>query len=169
MSNVQRSLHIQGEAAKVLLANIRDVIGDDEDMAATAVEGETSLIEVIGEAIDRVAEISALEEAISIQQKALSARKNRLETQAERIRASILVAMGQADLKKLELPRATLSRKAAPVKVIITNEADLPSTFLIEKTELKPDRAAILDALKSGIVPGAELSNGGEQLAVRWI
>ena len=70
---------------------------------------------------------------------------------------------------KLTLPLATLSRTASPLKVIITNEADLPSAFLIEKTELRPDKKALMDALKAGAVPGAELSNGGEQLAVRWI
>jgi len=169
MSDVSRALFVQGEVARSLLANIKDVIGDDEEMALTAVEGETSLVEAISEAVDRVAEIAALEEAIAIQQKALSTRKDRLGNQAERIRAAVLSAMGQADLKKLELPRATLSRKASPLKVIITNEADLPSAFLIEKTELRPDKKALMDALKAGAVPGAELSNGGEQLAVRWI
>ena len=39
MTAFVRDLHIHGEAAKVLLANIRDVIGDDEEMALVAVEG----------------------------------------------------------------------------------------------------------------------------------
>jgi len=167
MADVSRELHIQGQAAKALLLNIRGVVGEDEDMIATAVEGETNLIEAITEALDRVIEIEALEEAIATQQKTLASRKDRLGNQAERIRAAILNAMGSADLKKLELPKATLTRKATPAKVVITSEADLPSKFLIEKTELKPDRKALLEALKSGAVPGAELSNGGEQLSIR--
>lgn len=166
--DVSRDLHIQGEAAKALLLNIRTEIGDDEDLALTAVEGETNLIEALTEALNRVLEIEAFEEAIALQQKALSQRKDRLGNQAERIRAAILNAMGSADMKKIELPRATLSRKAAPVKVVITSEADLPSAFLIEKTELRPDRKALLEAMKSGQkITGAELSNGGEQLSIR--
>jgi len=168
MSDVSRELHIQGEAARALLLNIRGVIGEDEEMAVTAIEGETGLIEAITEALDRVLEVEALAEAIAIQQKALSARKDRLGNQAERIRAAILNAMGAADLKKLELPKATLSRKSAPAKVIITSEADLPSQYLIEKTELRPDRKRLLEQLKAGFfVTGAELSNGGEQLSIR--
>lgn len=168
MAGVSRELHIQGEAAKALLLNIRTEIGDDEDLALTAVEGETNLVEAITEALNRVLEIEAMEEAIALQQKALSQRKDRLSNQAERIRAAILLAMGSADLKKLELPRATLTRKAMPAKVIITSEADLPSAFVIEKTELKPDRKALLEALKANQkIPGAELSNGGESLMIR--
>jgi hypothetical protein len=168
MADVSRELHIQGEVAKALLLNIRTEIGDDEDLALTAVEGETNLIEAITEALNRVLDIEAMEEAINLQQKALSQRKDRLSHQAERIRAAILLAMSSADLKKLELPRATLTRKATPAKVIVTNEAYLPSAFVIEKTELKPDKKALLEALKAGeVIAGAELSNGGEQLQIR--
>lgn len=168
MADVSRELHIQGEVAKALLLNIRTEIGDDEDLALTAVEGETNLIEAITEALNRVLEIEAFEEAIALQQKALSQRKDRLGNQAERIRAAILNAMGSADLKKIELPRATLTRKALPDKVIVTSEADIPSAYLIEKTEIKPDRKSLLEALKSGQkVAGAELSNGGESLMIR--
>ncbi len=168
MTDVSRELHIQSEAARCLLLNIRTEIGDDEDLALTAIEGETNLLEAISEALCRVLDIEALEEAISLQQKALSQRKDRLGNQGERIRAAILLAMGSADIKKLELPLATLTRKALPAKVIITSEPDLPSAFVIEKTELKPDRKALLEALKSGQkIPGAELSNGGETLQVK--
>jgi phage shock protein A len=105
MSDVSRSLHIQGEAAKCLLANIRDVIGDDEDMAATAVEGETTLVEAISGAVDRHQELEAFQEVLETQIKALSERRSRFEDQAARIKAAIHVAMGQGELRKLELPQ----------------------------------------------------------------
>ena len=41
MSDLQRTLKDEAEAARVLLANLRDIIGDDEEAAATTVEGET--------------------------------------------------------------------------------------------------------------------------------
>lgn len=167
MSNEARSLQIQGEAAAALLANIRDVIGDDEEMALVAVEGETGLIEAISAAVDRIAELNAHCEALEIKGKALSERRSRFENQAERIRAAIFVAMGQAELRKLELPQATLSVRSVAPKAEITDEALLPSKFW-KPQEPKLDKKAVLDALKAKEdVPGAVLSNGSETLAIK--
>lgn len=167
MSNVSRSLIIQGEAAKTLLANYRDVIGDDEDLALTAVEGETSLIEVITEAVARLQELDGFSAAINAQIKTLSERKSRFENQHDRIKAAVCVAMQQAELRKLELPTATLSIKAVPAKAEITDEALLPSKFF-KAQDPKLDKKAVLDALKAKEdVPGAVLSNGGETLSIR--
>jgi hypothetical protein len=50
--------------------------------------------------------------------------------------------------------------------VVITNKEALPEQFIRIKRE--EDKVAIKDALKRGeIVPGAELSNGGETLTIR--
>jgi hypothetical protein len=50
---------------------------------------------------------------------------------------------------------------------VITSEEQLPTAYLVEKTEVKPNRKAILDALKGGaVIPGAELSNGGVSLRI---
>jgi Siphovirus Gp157 len=167
MSDVSRSLHIQGEAAKCLLANIRDVIGDDEDMAATAVEGETTLVEAISGAVDRHQELEAFQEVLETQIKALSERRSRFEDQAARIKAAIHVAMGQGELRKLELPQATLSLRAVPAKAVILDEAILPAKFW-KAQDPKLDKKAVLDALKAKEdVPGASLSNGGETISIR--
>ena len=167
MSDVSRQLLIQGEAAKALLANIRDVIGDDDEMALTAVEGETSLIETIKQAVDRLHELEAHAEAIGSQIKALGERKSRFEAQRERIKAAVAVAMGQAELRKLELPSATLSIRAVAAKAEIADEALIPSKFW-KPQDPKLDRKAVLDALKAKEdVPGAVLSNGGETLAIK--
>lgn len=168
MSSVQRSLHIQGEAAKVLLANIRDVISDDEEMAATAVEGETGLVETISDAVNRILALVGHQEALEIQIKALSDRRSRFEDQEKRIKAAIHVAMGQAEMRKLELPQATLSSRVVPPKAEIVDEAAIPSKFW-KAHDPKLDKKAVLDALKAKEdVPGATLSNGGEALAIRW-
>lgn len=167
MTDISHDLRIQGEAAKVLLANIRDVIGDDEDMAETAIEGETGLKEAISDAVNRIAELNAHQEAIDAQTKALKERRSRFESQALRIKAAIHVAMGQAELRKLELPQATLSIRAVPPKAEIINEAKIPSKFWKAK-DPELDRKAVLDALKAKEdVPGAILSNGGETLAIK--
>ena len=167
MTNLTREIQIQGEAARSLLANIRDVIGDDEEMAATAVEGETSLLEVISNAVDRTEELKAHREAIETRIKDLQTRRDRFEEQEGRIKAAVHVAMSMAELRKIELPQATLSVRAVPPKAEITDEALLPSKFW-KPQDPKLDKKAVLDALKSKeFVPGAALSNGSETLSVR--
>lgn len=167
MADVSRELHIQGEAAKALLLNIKDVVEDDAEMIETAVEGETNLKEAISCAVDRILELDAHEEAIAAQVKALNERKERFAHQSERIKAAIHVAMGQAELRKLELPQATLGIRAVPAKVEIVDEALIPSKFW-KAQDPRLDKKAIMDALKAKeYVLGAELSNGGETLSLR--
>jgi len=167
MADVSRELHIQGEAARALLLNIKDVVEDDAEMIETAIEGETNLKEAISAAVDRILELDAHEEAIAAQIKALSERKERFSHQSERIKAAIHVAMGQAELRKVELPQATLGVRAVPPKAEITDEALIPSKFF-KPQDPKLDRKAILDALKAKEeVPGATLSNGSETISLR--
>ena len=56
-----RELEREAEAARSLLANIRDVMAIDDGEAMTVVEGETNLIEAIGKAVDRIGELKAHE------------------------------------------------------------------------------------------------------------
>ena len=167
MSDVVRDLQIEGEAARSLLANIRDVIGDDDDMILTAIEGETTLAECIGSAIDRIGVLNCHCQALDDRIKDLSERRSRFERQAESIKTAVFVAMGQVDLRKLELPQATLSVRAVPPRAEIVDEASIPAKFWKARDPVL-DKKAVLDALKSKEdVPGAALSNGGETLSIR--
>ena len=68
--------------------------------------------------------------------------------------------MGQAEMRKMELPQATISLRAVPPKAEITDEALVPSKFW-KAQDPKLDKKAVLDALKGKEdVPGASLSNG---------
>lgn len=167
MSDETRALQIQGEAARALLANIRDIIGDDEEMAFVAVEGETRLLEAISAGVDRIAELNAHCEALDIKCKALGERRSRFEEQAVRIKAALHVAMGQAELRKLELPQATLSVRAVAPSPEVTDESAIPAKFW-KAQDPKLDRKALLAALKAKEhVPGALLGNGHETLAIK--
>lgn len=158
----------EAEAAKALLASIKDVIADDETALHDAIEGETGLIDAINEAVTRIIDIEAFDEALAARAKRISERRSRLDAQAERLRTAIVVAMADVDLKKIELPEATISRKVSPPKVLVTSEADLPSKYIVEKVSISPDKKALLEALKAGeTVPGATLSNTSETLAIR--
>lgn len=166
MNQIVRNLSIEADIARSLLANIRDVIGDDEEMAADAVEGETNLIEVIEAAIARIAELEGFEASIKAHMASLRERKDRFGKQADMLRQAVLVAMGMADLKKIELPGATVSRKSVPPKAEIISGADIPAKFW-KPADPTLDLKAVLAALKAKEqVPGAVLSNGGETLAI---
>lgn len=74
--------------------------------------------------------------------------------------------MEAGDIRKLELPEATLSIRVVPPSLVITDEASLPDWAWRVKRE--PDKAAIKDRMKAGdFVPGVEMSNGGTTLSVR--
>ena len=61
--------------------------------------------------------------------------------------------------KALETPAFSI-RLRKSTAVIITNEEDLPSQLMREKTTYAPDKLAIGDQLKAGeVVPGAELEH----------
>lgn len=158
----------EAEAARVLLLNVREVLANDEDAVEDAIEGETNFKEAAAKAITRLAEIDALADAITIQKNNLSARLARLEAQGDSIRAALVSAMGVLDLTKLEVAQATISRRPTPPKVVITDETAVPSQFW-KRADPTLDKRALLAGLKDGLkVPGAELSNGGETLSVRF-
>jgi len=168
MSNLQRSLEHETEAARALLANIRAVIADDEEAAADAIEGETSLIEVITSAVERVAELDTLAAATKSRIDDLKARRDRFDRQAENIRTALVAALGAVEMRKLELPLATLTIKAVPPKANVISEADVPSTYWKPQPP-KLDLKAITEALKAReAVPGASLSNGSETIQIRF-
>lgn len=166
-SDIKRSLKDEAEAARSLLANIRDIVAGDEEAVADAIEGETNLIEAISAAVDAILEADAEADALAGMVKRLADRKARAETRSERIRAAISDAMGTAELRKLKLPHATLTIKATPPKAVITNEIDLPTRFFVEQAP-KLDKRALLEALKAGEqIEGAQLSNGSGTLQIR--
>ena len=168
MTDHIRTIQIEGEAARVLLAYIKDIVGDDEEMTLTAIEGETSFLEAVDAALARIAEVTAHAEAIAAQALALRDRKERFLYQGECIRTALHVALEQAGLRKLERPQATLSVRAVPAKAEILDEAAIPVKFWKEQAP-KLDKKAVLEALKAKEdVPGASLSNGGETIAIRF-
>ncbi len=168
MGDIAHDLSREAQAAKSLVANIRDAIGDDEDAKLDMIEGETSLKEVLEQAAQRLAVLKANGEAIKKARDDLAARAARFERQEELLRAAIVAALADAEIKKIELATATLSRANAPQKVVVTSEADIPADFW-KRADPALDKRKLLAALKDGRpLPGAELSNGEETLQVRF-
>ena len=168
MSDAGHKLYRETEAAKVLLAQMADIIGDDEQLAADTVEGETSLNEAIDAAVQQMIDDKAAIDGLDAMIKRLTERRERIKARMDTMKTALTVAMEQAGRKKFDHGAVTISIRATPASAIITDEAALPSRFF-KAQDPKLDKRAVLDALKAKeSVPGASLSNGGQTIALKW-
>jgi len=187
-------LHKQMEAAKALKGNLADILAKDPEFLPEAIEAETSLFEALNALVASVREDEALADGVDRLTTRLKARKEALERRAETKRALIASALEIAGITSHEAPSGTASLKVTPPKVIITEEADIPSRYF-RQADPVIDRKAILAALKARDrafaevaeiededmraqchvqadhsfppIPGATLSNGGMTIQIR--
>jgi hypothetical protein len=165
---ITHTLHQETEAARTLLANLADVIGDDDDMKRDIVEGETDLLEAIDQAVWMLAADMAHIKGLNDYIDKFTARKERLQQRVEHMRAALAVAMEQAGRKKIEHQAVTLSLRPTAPSVQVIDEASIPSKFW-KPSEPKLDKVAVKEALKAKEnVPGATMSNGGISLTLSW-
>lgn len=167
--SVAFELHRETEDAKALLQTYQDILGEDAQARADLVEGETSLREVIEAAVARVAEIDGQLQGLNAMAARIKSRASRLEKQAETLRTLIGTAMEIGGMRKLDLPLGTVTSKPVPPSVRIVNEAMIPTQFW-KRSAPTLDKRALLAALKEegAQVPGAELSNGGSTIAIKF-
>jgi len=163
-----RILARETEAATLLRNQLRDVAGDDADLVRDCIEGETGLHEAIEAAAKQIAADTAAVKGLDDFIDTLGNRKARLKKRIEAIKIAVRVAMEVGEIKSRELAFATISRKAVPPSLVVTDEAAIPSAFWKSPAPVL-DKRALFDALKAKQeVPGATLSNGSETLALRW-
>lgn len=163
-------LRRQAEAAKALLANLKEIGADDDaELVADSIEGETNLHEAIEAALAEIDESEVLIAGLKAKVEAFRARQSATEARRDRIRALIEQAMAMTEQTKLRLPTATLSLAKRKPAVVIDDEAAIPSRFWTPQPPPPPklDKAALKDALAEGDVPGAHLDNGGFGLTIR--
>src|SRR5689334_19564120 len=129
MSDHSHQLMRETEAARILREQLLALAGDDEETIRDTIEGETGLHELIAKVVEEVADAEANIAAIKDRLETLRLRKERIEARVESRRAAILNAMTIGEIKKLELPIATLSRKPTPPKVQVIDETAIPSSF----------------------------------------
>ncbi len=141
-------------------------LAEDEQLRADMVEGETEAFEFLSQVVRSIGENKALAAGTAEYAKELIERKARIERRVEAFRALAFSVMQKADLRKAELPEATLSVRAGTQRVVITEEERLPDTCI--KIVRSPDKTAIKDKLLLGEdVPGAFLSNAEPSLSIR--
>lgn len=141
-------------------------LAEDDAAIELALESETDAVEFL-RSLERVRrQAVALARANELIVDDLKERIARFERRDEALRRLMFQILQAANLRKMELPEATLSIRAGVPKVIVTDETAIPETFIRIKRE--PDISGIKATLKDGIpVPGATLSNADDILAIR--
>jgi len=154
-----------------LKAQIRNLLlmypelADDEDLRTDTVEGATDLKEIIEHLLNREKDAEVLVEGIGKRVSDLVGRRNKLKDRQQSIRAVILSLLHVVDLRKLELPEATISVIRTGPSVQIVDEGLVPDTLCRFKREVS--KTAIKEALLAGEeVPGAVLTNGNVTLRI---
>jgi len=194
MDSTEFIVHREIEAAKLLLAGMRETIGE-EDMAllADTLEGETDLFEAIDLALSEIDETEVLISGLKEKENQFSARRRNMEERLKRFRTLIEQAMAVAEQTKLKRPAATLTLRSLPPDVVVLQESDIPSQFFVPQPPPPPklDKAALRLALRARQakvdaiatdsdpetrqaalaaippIPGAALNNGSFSLQIR--
>jgi hypothetical protein len=170
MAEVEFNVARQAEAAKRLVANLKDQgAADDAELVADSIEGETSLLEAIEAALAEIDEEEVHIVGLKAKEEAFAERRRKKEAKVERVKALIEQAMMVTEQFSMKLPTATLTLAKRAPSLIVTNEADIPVKFWIEQERPAPklDKKALLAALKDEQIPGASLDNGSVSLSVR--
>lgn len=147
--------------------DLRAILGDDLDEAFfDTLDGETDAVEIAARLLAGALSADALVDAIVGEQRDLADRKKRIEARGSAYRGQLLAVIDAMGVKKLELPRGTISRRNGLQSLHIADETAIPSQLC--KTTIAPDKAAIKAQLLAGEnVPGAELLTGADGVTIR--
>lgn len=145
----------------------QDYAGLDDETLTDTLEGLSDLPDMIAEIVRSSLEDEALIHGLKVRIEAMTARSTRLKERHERKRKLACWALGAAGLPKLILPDFSVSLSQGQMRLLISDEAKLPRSFLVPQPP-KPDRTAITSALKRGeAVEGALLVLGDPHITVR--
>lgn len=154
-------------AAAEALKQVLIGMGEDEEALRDTIEGQTELHGAIAAVMDEINECDILAMGID---KIIEDYKDRLHavtSRAKRLRTAIELAMMAGKIKTLTLPEATLTLKAVPPSVQVTDESAIPAQYW-QAGEPRLSKRMLGEALKGGqTVPGACMSNGGVTLQIR--
>ncbi len=166
----ERAIKLDAEFVRRQIGQLlfnHEELKDDEDLRADAIEGETDAHKVLDRIVAAIHGADAEDSGLGGRLKTLDARRQRARNRKTALRRTAQEIMDAAGMKKLVLTEATLSMKAVPPGVVITDETLLPDDCLRFPAP-EPNKTAIKERLDRGEeVPGACFGNGGQSLAIR--
>lgn len=170
MTDGASKINAEIEAAKAVRLAL-GAMAEDDELLRDMIEGQTSLFEMIDAVVDRIGQEQELIDGIQKRQEELAQRKDRIRYRQAGLKAMIEQAMQIMDAKKLERPEATLSLSKRAPKLVIYDEAEVPSQFfkrqdpVIDKKSLTAAIKAIDDPRDD--IPGARLEASPQTLTIR--
>jgi hypothetical protein len=152
---------------EAVIRNNPDVFEDDERLKLDTLEGATDMFSALMQLFDASSDAAGLINAMTQRMASLQERRARYARRVEVLRGLMLSVLQSADVKRIELPDATLSqRNTQPQLVGEIDVNTLPDDLCTIKRE--PNRTAIRKALlDQREVPGVWLSNSEPGLMVR--
>lgn len=166
---MNKSLH--PDIIRQQIANLRLLhpeLAEDEDAWLISLESETGFTELLREIERRRQDADALAGALAGTIAELEARSGRFERREKALRELAFKLLQAAELRKLELPEATLSIAAGQRKVLIVDEGAVLARDDLCRIMRSPNMRRIKELITAGDhVAGAELSNAEPHLVVR--
>lgn len=142
-------------------------LAEDEVLRADMIEGETEAFDFLRMIERHRQDAASMAGAIAENIAILELRQERFVRRERSMRVLMMKIMDAADIRKAELPEATLSVRNGQQRLIGEPNIDfVPLEYIELKREIK--RTAIKEALKAGqTVTGFELSNAEPTLSIR--
>ena len=162
------NLRFDPRLIEVIAADLRAVLGDDFDERTflDTLDGETGALDLADALIAGMQDADAMAAAAKSQADAIAARAKRLADRAAAYKGRMLTLLDAIGEKKLERPRATISRRSGSISVQITDADAVPTQLC--KFVKTPDKTAIKKQIEAGEdVPGARLERGADGVTVR--
>jgi hypothetical protein len=139
---------------------------EDEILKMDMLEGSSDALEVARRLVRISLDAQALADAAKARMQDLATRHDRFRAQADRARTTVKEMLDVLEIPKLLSEDFTVSLRAGPPKLLITDEQKLAEEFW--RVSRSPDRPLIKAALDAGRrVEGAVLSNSEPILTVR--
>lgn len=157
----------EGHKWKALRAELERLDDMDERTLLDTLEGETELLEAIGQIDEFILDAEADEAGAKHVIERLKDRQLRAERRQERLRTIVSQVMDSAGLKTAKTAGGTYTLRATAPAPVVEDESQVPSVYFTTP-DPKIDKRKINDAIKAGdTVPGVRMSNGGISLTIR--
>lgn len=139
---------------------------DDEILRVDTLEGATNLKELLSAILSAIDQAKDLRDGAKRRIEEVRARGKRYDMRVDFLRAMIVKILAHADVRKIELPEATLGMKAGQPRVLGQVDPDtLPDDLC--RIVREPNLTAIKQRLQEGsIVEGYVLSNAEPVLGI---
>jgi Gp157 protein len=168
--DARRDMHKEMAAAAALKHQLQEAFGDEHDVTLLRdmIEGETNLDAAIDKVLEQMAMDLANAAGIEKFESTMAARRQRLENRIETMRTMLLNALDILEEKRIERPIALLTKKPVPPKLLVTDEAEIPTLFfkqpdpVLNKAELTAVLKSRRDTLEQKLTEVAERFQANE-------